>query len=366
MTVPTKRATVRKSALAKLAALIAVVFAILSILSSCAPIEDPSPGGNTPEAGLAVYFMDVGQADSALVCCDGAHMLIDGGNVADSNLVYSFLEKHGADYLEYIVATHAHEDHVGGLSGALNYAKAGTALCPVMEFDSKAFGNFKKYLGQQGVEITVPQPGDTFKLGGADVEILGPINETTNTNNTSIVMRIVYGDTSILFTGDAEREEEADILEAGYDISSTILKVGHHGSETSTSYPFLREVMPQYAVISVGAKNSYGHPDEDTLSRLRDAGATVYRTDTQGTVTCTSDGKTVTFQTERNAGAASTPTAPPSSPEATGTAYIGNIRSHKFHRPECSGLPDEKNRTQFTSRAEAVNAGYDPCGICKP
>jgi competence protein ComEC len=231
---------------------------------------------------------------------DGAAMLIDGGNVADSNLVYAFLKDRGISRLDYIVGTHAHEDHVGGLAGALNYATVGTAYCPVTEFDSKAFNDFVKYLGEQGKTITVPKPGDAFRLGGANAEILAPLRPSDEPNNTSIVLKLSYGDVSFLFTGDAERAEEADILEAGYDVSATVLKVGHHGSETSTSYPFLREIMPEYAVISCGENNSYGHPDDNLLSRLRDAGAIVFRTDMQGTITATSDGRTVTFTTERN------------------------------------------------------------------
>ena len=141
-----------------------------------------------------------------------------------------------------------------------------------------------------------------------------------------------------------------------------MLKVGHHGSDTSSSYLFLREVMPEYAIISCGKDNSYGHPHDETLSRLRDADVTLYRTDMQGTVTCTSDGKTVSFTVERNAGTETNPT------EKTSDAdyYIGNINSHKFHRPDCSGLPAEKNRVIFDTREEAIEQGYDPCGTCRP
>jgi competence protein ComEC len=289
-------------------ALLAVMAVLL--LSSCGLAQDGADGtGPTGEArGFTVYFIDVGQADSALVLCDGRSMLIDGGNVADSDLIYAFLKNHDVTRLDYIVATHGHEDHCGGLAGALNYATAGIALSPVTKFDSRAFGNFVKYLGEQGVSITVPEPGYTFELGGASVEVVGPITESAEPNNTSIVLRVVYGDTSFLFTGDAERAEEADILETGFDLRSTVLKVGHHGGDTSTTYPFLREVMPEYAVISVGANNSYGHPHENTLSRLRDAEAMVYRTDLQSTITCVSDGKTVSFQTETSNAVPTNPT----------------------------------------------------------
>ena len=142
-------------------------------------------------------------------------------------------------------------------------------------------------------------PGDVFDLGGATVEILGPLWYSNNTNDLSLIMRITYGDVSFLFTGDAEWDEEHDLVEAGIDINADVLKVCHHGSSTSSSYVFLREVSPEYAVISVGKDNQYDHPTVETLSRLTDVGAVIYRTDEQGTIICTTDGTTVTFQTER-------------------------------------------------------------------
>lgn len=247
------------------------------------------------DSEFRVLFIDVGQADAALVFCDGETMLIDGGNVGDSDRIYTVLQKQNVSHLDYVICTHAHEDHVGGLSTALTACTVGAVYSPVTEYDSKAFGNFIRKAEEQSLEIITPDVGDKIYLGGAEVEFLACDPWAEDTNNTSIVLKISYGETSFLFTGDAEVEVEQTMLEAGLDLSATVLKVGHHGSSTSTSYRFLYEVMPKYAVISVGKDNSYGHPHEEVLSRLHDAEVTVYRTDELGDIECTSDGKTVTF-----------------------------------------------------------------------
>ena len=251
------------------------------------------------ESTFSIHFIDVGQADAALVECDGHYMLIDGGNKADSNLIYAVLKRANVKKLDIVVGTHAHEDHIGGLPGAFQFATADITLCPVKSYNSKAFENFAKYANQKGNGITIPKVGDTYALGSATVTILG-LNADDDPNNTSIILRIDYGETSFLFTGDAERAAEQAVLSSGMNLSATVLKIGHHGSDSSTTYPFLREIMPQYAIISVGNDNTYGHPTEDTLSRLRDADVKLFRTDLQGDIFCTSDGKTVSFSVTRN------------------------------------------------------------------
>lgn len=266
-------------------------------------------GSGSQESSFAVHFIDVGQADAALILCSGKTMLIDGGNKGDSDLIYAYLQKLNITHLDYVVCTHAHEDHVGGLAGALTAATVGTVYAPVKSYDSNAFRDFVAKTEERGREITVPKAGDVFYLGDSVVTILGPRKDYDDTNNTSIVLRVVYGSTSFLFAGDMESDAETDLLESGVMLKSTVLKVGHHGSSTSTSYRFLREVAPKYAVISVGKNNQYDHPNEDVLSRLRDAEVTLYRTDMQGDVVCVSNGTTVAFLAEMNANAQTNPTA---------------------------------------------------------
>lgn len=338
---------------------------------------------------LTVTFLDVGQGDAAVLQCGGQTMMIDGGKAKASSYIYSWLKKNQISYLDVMVATHTDADHIGGLSGALNYAKVGTAYCPVTSGTTKTFQSFVKYLKKQGKSITVPKAGDEFSLGGAQVRILGPTDSQAEGNNSSIVLKVTFGDTSFLFTGDAEREEEQELLESGYDLESTVLKVGHHGSDTSTSYLFLRTVNPQYAVISVGADNTYGHPTEAVLSRLRDADVKTCRTDLQGTITAVSDGKKVTFQTERNADINTLGNAGPGQKDETGQknkavssagkaaasdssaekTYVLNTNTHKFHDPDCSSVSQmkEKNKRIVTeSRVQIIADGYDPCGRCHP
>lgn len=334
---------------------------ILALLLCGCELDTQTTTAVSGDGNLTVHFIDVGQADCALIECGGQYLLIDGGNVEDSDLVVTYLENQGVESLNTVVCTHAHEDHVGGLSGPLNTVTVNHVYAPVTEYDSKVFSNFVKYTHAQGLEIELPQPGDAFSLGSAQVTILGPVQDYEETNDTSIVLRVDFGQTSFLFTGDMETAAETDLIEAGAYLDATVLKVGHHGSDTSTSYRFLREVMPEYAVISVGEGNSYGHPNDVVLSRLRDEEAAVYRTDLQGTVIAISDGTQVAFTTERGSGAL---TIPDDLEGTTATTYIGNVNSKKFHTPDCSNLPSEANRILFPSFEEATSAGYTPCGTC--
>ena len=373
-----------------------------------APTEAPAVS-----SGFKVYFLDVGQADASLIICDGKTMLIDGGNAADSNLIYSVLKKRGITHLDYIIATHAHEDHVGGLSGALQYATVGTVYCPVTSYSSKSFTNFANAVQEQGKSITVPSVGTSFYLGSAKCTVLA-VNTSSDANNSSIVVRIVYGSTSFLFTADAEREVEEALINRGVNLRSTVLKVGHHGSYTSSSYAFLWNVMPQYAVISCGKNNSYGHPHDEVLSRLHDADIFTFRTDLQGDITCTSNGSSVKFSVSRNWNAdvfgslggnnSQETTLPPATepdttvpnttepdltePDPSGNQpdttvaettepateeasidYILNTNSMKFHDPNCEWAQkiSDRNRIDYIgSREDLIEQGYSPCGSCRP
>lgn len=340
--------------------------------------ETPKDTTDYSEHSFAVHYIDVGQGDAALVLCDDKTMLIDGGKPHASSIIYTYLKNLNIDYLDYIVASHADDDHIGGLSAPLAKMKVGNVLAPETEADTRSYESLKNKTAEQGLTIAHPKPGESLDFGSSKIEFYGPITENeSDRNNGSIVMKIIYGDTSFLFTGDAEREEEQEILSAGYDLSATVLKVGHHGSKNSTTYPFLREIMPKYAVISVG-DNNYGHPTEDTLSRLRDADVKVYRTDIQGDIIAISDGKTVTVTTKKNNNAQTNPTENEKSTSAQSAEnaanqeiceYIGNANTKKFHYPDCGAVSQmkEKNKVYLNcTRDEAIKDGYNPCGRCNP
>lgn len=345
---------------------------VSGVVSETTAQSGQETAGVSESGSFTIHFIDVGQADSALVTCDGHSMLIDGGNADDSNLVYSVLQRETDGHLDYVVGTHAHEDHIGGLSGAFEADTADVTFCPVTEYDSKAFRNFKTRADERGGGITVPAVGDTFTLGEATVTVVAVNSVPEDTNNTSIVIRIVYGDTSFLFTGDAEQETEARILESGQDIESTVLKVGHHGSSTSTSQSFLDAVSPTYAVISCGKDNSYGHPHSETLAKLANAGVEVFRTDELGDIYCTSDGSEVTFsygEYHKDADTSAAEIEKPQQPDTISETYILNTNSLKFHRPDCSSASQisDANREEYTgTREELIEQGYTPCGYCKP
>lgn len=310
--------------------------------------------------GLTVQYIDVGQADCALLECDGQFMLIDGGNRDDSQLLVSFLEQQGVKELAAVVCSHAHEDHVGGLPAVLAVYPTKAVYAPTKTYSSSIFDKFVYYTDQQGLDITIPSPGDQFTLGQAVVTVLGPVKSYADTNDTSIVLRVTYGETNFLFTGDMETEAENDMLdhwEGKVDWKADVLKVGHHCSNTSTGYRFLNEVNPIYGVISVGKGNDYGHPHKEPMSRLRQAGVTILRTDELGTIQAVSDGKEVTFTWQNQS-------AVPENAEAAPQVFVGNRNSKVFHAQDCKNLPSEKNAVRFSAYREAIDAGFTPCGSC--
>lgn len=328
----------------------------------------------TDSSDFTVHFIDVGQADAVLVICDGKAMLIDGGNAEDSNLLYTYLKKLNITHLDYVIGTHAHEDHIGGIAGALQFATVDRVYCPVDHHDSKVFNNFIKAVKNRNSSITIPTAGESFSLGSATCKIIGVNTADDDPNNTSIVMRITYGSTSFLFTGDAEAVVEQALIDRGEELHSTVLKVGHHGSDSSTGYVWLRNVMPEYAVISVGAGNTYGHPTDVVLSRLRDADVQIFRTDLQGDIICSSDGSALSFTVSRNAGADNFGGIGENSTqahieEAEQTHYILNTNSMKFHKDDCSAadsIRDKNRKDHYGTREELLELGYTPCGWCKP
>ena len=339
------------------------LFLILSLLlCGCGSAPQPTTAAPVSGDGLMVHFVDVGQADCILIECGGEYAIIDGGNKDDGQLVVSYLEQQGVEALSAVICTHAHEDHVGGLPSVLSVYPAAAVYAPTRTYSSKIFDNFLYYTDQQRLEVTIPSPGDTLLVGEALLTVLGPVQSYAETNDTSIVIRLDYGETSFLFTGDMEVEAENGMLDYwsgnGDLFHVDVLKVGHHGSNTSTGYRFLYEADPAYGVISVGKDNSYGHPHAEPLSRLRDAGVTLLRTDELGHILAVSDGKEITFTWGNQA--AQPETVEPAVPQV----FIGNKNSKKLHSEDCGSLPEESNRVYFGSYQQAIDEGYEPHSTC--
>ena len=280
---------------AKILKIIAVVCLSVLLLNGCSSVnsgyffgeETTEKRENIASDDLTVRFLDVGQADSILVTCGASSMLIDGGNVADGDFVADWVTS-STEKLDYVVNTHPHEDHCGGLASVVESVEVENAVISPQTADTNCYNNFIGELEARNVNTFTAEPGMEFSVGEAVCTVIGPITSSpSDLNNASVIIRLEYAGKVFLFMGDAESEEERSVIQAGYDVKCNVLKAGHHGSSTSSGYIFLREAMPDCVVVSVGAKNSYGHPDENTISRFEDAGASVYRTDVNGTVTVT-------------------------------------------------------------------------------
>ena len=249
---------------------------------------------------LYVHFVDVGQADCILLQCGDTDILIDGGNHDTGAEAVGYLAQHGVDDLELVVNTHPHGDHIGGLPTVLSVFDAEKIWCSTAEFDTNTYSQFCDQADRQGVEVEVPAVNETYTAGDLTLTVIGPLGSGyEDLNDTSLVIMAQYGEKKFLFAGDMEALAERELVEAGTDLKADLLKVGHHGSYSSTCYRFLREVDPDYAVIMCGRDNAYGHPHEGPLSRLLQSGAGVWRVDKQGDIVAVCDGQTIAFFWER-------------------------------------------------------------------
>ncbi len=282
----------------------AVVCAVLLSATGCGRRPDTTGGANLSGA-LTVYYLDVGQADSELVVFPGgAAMLIDAGNGSDGLLIADFLRKMKITSLDILVLTHPHEDHLGGAEVIIENFDIGTVYMPKVKDSAvpatESYENVIDALSESGAAVIRANNGVTvYSDENVRARILSPFGDYDELNLYSAVVRVTYGDTGFLFEGDAEAENEKEMLAGGCDLKADVLKVGHHGSDYSTTAAFIKAVSPKYAVISVGAGNSYGHPSNTVINRLYEYGTEmVYRTDINGTVIAKSDGETVTITTD--------------------------------------------------------------------
>lgn len=267
----------------------------ISEMPATANVEDNS--STVERENVVIYYLDVGQADSILIQSNGKNMLIDAGTNDMGKTVIADLKKYGVGKIDYLIGTHPHEDHIGGMDDVINNFDIGTIYMPKVQTNTKTFEDVLDAISNKGLKVTTPEVGHKFMVGDASCEIMccgkGESNEVNNLNLSSIVIRMTYGKQSFLFMGDAETENET-----ARDWQQTnVLKVGHHGSNTSTSKKFLEQVKPEIAIISVGKENKYGHPKQETLDKLK--GITIYRTDENGTITITCDGEKNVITTEK-------------------------------------------------------------------
>ena len=372
-----------------------------------APQKEEKDGNKEKKQGnLQVTMLNVGQGLSLLIRADGKTMIYDGGGREASSYVVSYLKKHKVGTIDYMVASHYDEDHIAGLVGVLYNTAVKQIICPGYETDTAIYASLQNAMKKEKAKIVHPEAGDTFPLGKARIQILSAEDEMEKDNDRSIAVRLIYGKTAVLITGDCEEAaEEQMISRAGkkeYHLKSDLYVAGHHGSASSSTKRFVKAVDPSVVWISCGADNSYGHPAKRTMAEFKAMDTLMYRTDLQGEVTLTSDGTKYHFskkpckdftpgekdtsqiqkfdEEDTDSGTGRETSANNVSRSKTGNAqadqdavgdykYILNTRSKLIHDPDCDSVDkmSEKNK-EYTNldRETLISQGYRPCGNCHP
>lgn len=347
--------------------------------------KEPDQPAPQPTGDMTVHFLDVGQGLSILVQSNGENLVYDGGDRGESSFVVSYLQQQGVTDIKYLISSHYDEDHVAGLVGCVNTFNVENVIGADYVQDTKIYQSFIDGVSEKGLEIQHPAVGTEYQFGTGKFTILSPASIDSNDNDNSVAIKLTNGENSFIFTGDAESGSEAAMCSSGIDLSCDVLVPGHHGSATATSNDFLMKAVPEFAVISCGTDNQYGHPDKDTMDKLQSMDIQVYRTDKQGTVIATSTGTEISWNQEPSndyspGDSNDTGTQPQAveeqpvvdptpEPELTeepemvgGSVWISETGSKYHNKPDCGRMNPDKAR-QITE-SEAQNMGLDACEKC--
>lgn len=349
--------------------LICALLALIICVCFCAC--EPFGIGNRigkPDSKLTVHFIDVGQGDCILMESGGEFVLIDSGEREYSDRVTDYIKEQGAARLTYVIATHPHSDHIGGMRDILKSIAADNFITKEADTDTHLWTNLLKTVEEKGINYIDAKVGDTYTFGEAEFRILGPLSDTYEEyNSASVVTKVTFADISFLLTGDSDNVSNKEMMEAGEDLTADVIKLGHHGSSDALTSSFLQAVDPMFAVISCGRNNDYGHPHKDTVKRLDLIGCEFFRTDIQGTIVAKTDGTKLSITTAFD-DAEGTYTAGDKRHDISLLNPVGNKSSMLFHDPICEGVEtmSQKNMVELSSREEAIEQGYVPCPVCNP
>ena len=350
--------------------ILCALLALITALCACSCSAEPAPAKTDEiEEKLLVHFIDVGQGDSILLESEGEFVLIDAGERDYGDTVLEYIENRGAEKLSYMIATHPHSDHIGGLKAVVKGMKVDHFISKEVGCETFSWTKLKKAVNDDGVNCIEAEPGSIYSFGSAQFTILAPLNDyPEDYNNSSIVTMVTCGSIRFLLTGDAGQESEYDMLDRGEDLSADVLKCGHHGSSDGTSNRFLKAVDPAFAVISCGESNDYGHPHRETVEKLKTLGCPILRTDEAGSITAYTDGTHLRFSAQFEDCSSYTYTAGDQKNDPAALQYIGSINSRIFRFCDCDGAMSmkETDKIYFDTREAALDAGCTPCPNRQP